>query len=169
MLRGMSVLCLAAGALLAMCMPKIAAAQSGAIPDAHASAADASGPGNAVEAARQEHGQASDTPEALAQRQLAGYNARDIDAFLEPYSEDVALYQYPGQLIYRGKAVMRERYSAMFARSPHLHCELVSRVVIGNVVIDQESVSGHRDGVTHAVAIYTVSDGKISRVEFLKP
>lgn len=169
MLNGMSLLRLAAGAWLAMCLPKIAAAGPESIRHAHASAADASGSGTAVEAAQHERGQASSTPEALAQRQLAGYNARDIDAFLEPYSEDVALYHYPGQLIYRGKELMRERYSAMFARSPHLHCELVSRVVIGNVVIDEESVSGHRDGVTRAVAIYTVSDGKISRVEFLKP
>lgn len=110
-----------------------------------------------------------DAPEALAQRQLVGYNARDIDAFLEPYSEDVEIYAYPGIFLYRGKGIMRERYSAMFARSPQLHCTVVARMVLGAVVVDQEQVSGHTDGVTRAVAIYTVRDGKIARVEFLKP
>lgn len=108
------------------------------------------------------------TPEALAQRQLAAYNARDIEAFLAPYSEDVEVYDYPGRLLYTGKARMRERYAGLFAASPALHCDLVARMVLGNVVIDHEHLSGHRDGVSKAIAIYTVRDGRIARVEFVK-
>ena len=33
-----------------------------------------------------------DTPSDLAQRQLNGYNLRNIEAFLEPYAEDVEIY-----------------------------------------------------------------------------
>ena len=34
------------------------------------------------------------TPESLAQKQLIGYNARDIEAFLEPYADDVEIYTF---------------------------------------------------------------------------
>lgn len=108
------------------------------------------------------------SPEALAQRQLSAYNARDVEAFLEPYSDDVEVYDYPGKLLYTGKARMRERYTGLFAASPDLHCELLGRMVLGNVVIDHEHLRGHRDGVTKAIAIYTVRDGRIVRVEFVK-
>lgn len=108
------------------------------------------------------------SPEALAQRQLSAYNARDVEAFLEPYSDDVEVYDYPGKLLYTGKARMRERYTGLFAASPDLHCALLGRMVLGNVVIDHEHLSGHRDGVTKAMAIYTVRDGRIVRVEFVK-
>ncbi len=108
------------------------------------------------------------SPEALAQRQLSAYNARDVEAFLEPYSDDVEVYDYPGKLLYTGKARMRERYTGLFAASPNLHCELLGRMVLDNVVIDHEHLTGHRDGVTKAIAIYTVRDGRITRVEFVK-
>ena len=37
---------------------------------------------------------------ALAQEQLDGYNKRDIEAFLKPYSENVKIYTFPDQLLY---------------------------------------------------------------------
>lgn len=108
------------------------------------------------------------TPEILAQQQLNGYNARNIDAFMEPYSEDVELYVFPSKLISKGKEAMRKSYSAMFEKAPDLHCEIKSRIVNGNFVIDQESVSGMRkNGKVEATAIYEIKDNKISKVYFL--
>ncbi len=37
------------------------------------------------------------TPEELAQQQLDAYNARDIDAFMEPYSDSLEIYNFPNQ------------------------------------------------------------------------
>ncbi len=45
----------------------------------------------------------------LVQKQVNGYNARNIDAFLEPYSEEIELYMFPNQLISKGKEAMRKR------------------------------------------------------------
>ncbi len=109
-----------------------------------------------------------DSPVALAQRQLNAYNARDVEAFLATYSEDVEVYGYPGRLLYQGKDKMRERYAAMFAQWPDLHCELVNRMVLGNTVIDQERITGRNNEVMRAIAVYTVRDGKIARVEFIQ-
>lgn len=109
------------------------------------------------------------SPEALAQRQLNAYNARDIEAFLEPYSEDVEIYNFPNELIHKGKEEMRLRYTSLFESVPDLHCELVNRIVLGNMVMDQERVSGFPNGrIIKAVAIYKVENGKINKVYFVR-
>lgn len=110
-----------------------------------------------------------ETPEHLAQQQLNGYNARDIDAFVAPYSEDVEIYNFPDQLLYKGKDNMRVNYARMFEQVPDLHCKLVNRIVLGNTVIDQELVTGFPGGgAIKAVAIYKIIDHKIAKVYFVR-
>ncbi|CCH56478.1 amidohydrolase [Fibrisoma limi BUZ 3] len=110
-----------------------------------------------------------DTPIDLAQRQLNAYNARNIDAFLEPYADDVEIYAFPDKLQYKGKETMRKQYSGMFERTPILHCELVNRIAVGNTVIDHESVTFAADQApVKAVAIYKIENGKIAKVYFAR-
>ncbi|MBL7730970.1 MAG: nuclear transport factor 2 family protein [Chitinophagaceae bacterium] len=107
--------------------------------------------------------------EKLAQEQLDAYNNRDIEAFLKPYSDSVQVYFFPNQFLYKGKETMRKEYAGMFANTPDLHCNLKSRVVVGNRVIDEESVVFDKNKPAfHAVAIYTVANGKITAVHFIQ-
>lgn len=109
-----------------------------------------------------------DTPVSLVQRQLNAYNARDIEAFLEPYDKQVELYDYKtGNLILKGKEAMRTRY-AFFTKVPELHCELKTRIVQGNVVIDKERITGFGEKVLEATAIYHIADNKIVKVFFIQ-
>ena len=105
----------------------------------------------------------------LAQAQLDGYNQRNIDKFLEPYADTVAVYRFPGQLLYRGKETMRKEYAGMFRQLPELHCTLVKRIALGNTVIDEESVLIRAGApLIRAVAIYTIAGGKIATVTFIQ-
>jgi imidazolonepropionase-like amidohydrolase len=108
-----------------------------------------------------------ETPTALAQRQLNAYNVRNIEAFLEPYADDVEIYTYPDKLENKGKAEMRKIYSDMFERTPDLHCELLSRIVQGNIVIDKERVQFGKN-IIEAVAIYHIENNKIKKVYFIQ-
>ncbi len=108
-----------------------------------------------------------ETPTALAQRQLNAYNVRNIEAFLEPYADDVEIYTYPDKLENKGKAEMRKIYSDMFKRTPDLHCELLGRIVQGNVVIDKERVRFGKN-IIEAVAIYQIENNKIKKVYFIQ-
>jgi hypothetical protein len=108
-----------------------------------------------------------DTPEDLAQRQLNAYNFRNIDAFLEPYADDVEVYTFPDELRYNGIEAMRKGYTQMFQNTPILHCELVNRIVQGNTVIDQERVQ-FGDRILEAIAIYHIKNGKIKKVYFMQ-
>ncbi|WP_315816671.1 nuclear transport factor 2 family protein [Paraflavitalea speifideaquila] len=108
------------------------------------------------------------TPEILAQQQLNAYNARNIDAFLEPYSDSVRIYAFPDKLLYQGKETMRKQYSGMFESVKELHCQLVNRIVQGDTVIDQENVTGFGDQPLKAIAIYKIRQGKIAEVYFIQ-
>ncbi len=110
----------------------------------------------------------SRSPEALAQRQLNAYNARNLEAFLDCYHEEVQIYRFPEVLLSEGKQAMAESYGPMFENTPSLHCELVSRTVIGDKVIDEESVDFGGAEKLHAIAIYEFQDGLIKRVTFIQ-
>lgn len=108
------------------------------------------------------------TPEFLVQQQLDGYNARDIDAFLAPYADDVELYAFPQKLIGKGKDKMRVDYSLLFKRISNLHCDLKNRTIMGNNVIDHESITGFGPKKQEAIAIYEIKNDKISKVYFIQ-
>jgi hypothetical protein len=108
-----------------------------------------------------------ESPEAIVQRQVNAYNAKNIDAFLETYDDDIELYQYPVKLLATGKKAMRENYAGMFKSTPNLYCQIVNRIVNGNTVIDQEKVRFGKEFI-EAVAIYEVLNGKIKKVTFIQ-
>lgn len=108
-----------------------------------------------------------ENPEAIVQRQLNAYNARNLEAFLDTYSEDVELYTFPAQLMSKGKEAMRKEYAGMFTAVPNLYCNIENRIVNGNTVIDKERVRFGNQYV-FAVAIYEVTKGKISKVTFIQ-
>jgi hypothetical protein len=107
-------------------------------------------------------------PEKLVQQQLDAYNKRDTEAFLLPYSDSVTVYNYPDKLLYTGKATMRKEYAIMFKSMPDLKCTIKKRMVIGNTVIDEESVVFDKKSKPfRAIAVYTIADNKIVTVRFI--
>jgi hypothetical protein len=109
-----------------------------------------------------------DSPLDLVERQLKAYNARNVDAFLEPYADDVELYEFPDKLISKGKDAMRKDYEGMFKNIPSLHCDIVGRIVQGNIIIDKESISGMGKNKFEATAIYHIEKNKIKKVYFIQ-
>lgn len=108
--------------------------------------------------------------EQLAQQQLDAYNKRDIEAFLAPYADSVAVYMYPNQLMYKGKETMRQQYAGMFANTPDLFCKLQNRMVLANTVIDHELVTFDKlQPPMQAIAVYTINSDKIVAVRFIMP
>ena len=109
------------------------------------------------------------TPESIVQRQLDAYNARDVDALMATYAEDVLQFEYPDTLLCSGAAQLKERMTTRLS-DPHLHARLIHRAVMGNVVIDHEEVTRtfpEGTGKIELVAIYEVRDGRIARARFI--
>jgi len=108
-----------------------------------------------------------ETPEQIVQRQVNAYNARDIEAFLDTYSEDVEIYNENGEMTMKGHEQMRASYAGMFQSVPNLYCNIENRIAYNNKVVDKELVR-FNDRYAEVIAVYEVTDGKISKVTFLR-
>ena len=110
------------------------------------------------------------SPAMLAERQLAAYNARDLEAFAQCFSENVEVYDFPDVLNLKGREAFRARYVERF-KSEGLKAVAVHRAVVGNRVIDHERVwlnGPEKSEPIDLVVVYTVRDGQIARVDFIK-
>jgi len=105
-------------------------------------------------------------PEPIVKEQLVGYNARDIDSFLSTYTDDVQLFNFPADPRSQGLEAMRKGYASFFDSTTDLNCEIKTRIIIGNKVIDEEYITANGNNFS-AVVIYEVENGKISKVTFL--
>ncbi len=105
------------------------------------------------------------SPAELADQQLLAYNAHNLEAFLAAYAEDVEVYDWKtNKLRMKGKDEMRKGYN--FLNNPgKLYCNLLNRIVQGNLVIDHEEVLTDR-GTFYAIAMYEIKNGKIAKVWF---
>jgi uncharacterized protein (TIGR02246 family) len=110
-------------------------------------------------------------PSDIVQRQLDAYNARDLEAFLSVFADDAEAGELGAKApTMVGKDQIRARYGALFANSPDLYSEVVTRTCFEHVVIDLERITG-RNGSTECyevLAIYEISRQLISRVYFVR-
>lgn len=107
------------------------------------------------------------TPEVLADQQLTAYNAHNLEAFLEPYADDVEIYNFGAGRQLKGKDSMRKAYQFL-NHVPKLHCRLLNRIVQGNTVIDHEEIWGVGNKPLYGVAVYEIKNGKIAKVHFMQ-
>ena len=102
------------------------------------------------------------------QAQLDAYNARDVEGFIACYAAECIFEDGAGHHLMAGHHEMRTRYTALFAASPKLHCELVRRTLIGPYVIDEERITGRVPEMNRAVVIYRLENSLIHHVRFLR-
>lgn len=108
------------------------------------------------------------SPEEIVQKQLEAYNARDLEAFLSYYSDNVKAYNFPDKEIFSGKNLMRAGYEAFFSQNPDLLCVVLQRMVMNDVVIDYERITGLSDGKDlNSIAIFKIENGKVSQIYFI--
>jgi putative hydrolase of HD superfamily len=108
------------------------------------------------------------TPLEVIQAQLAAYNDKDIDALLATYAAEAEQFTLHGERLAKGHEEMRARFLTRFAE-PDLHARLLSRMVMGNVVVDLELITRNFPegvGTLEMLCIYEVANGLIQKVSF---
>lgn len=106
--------------------------------------------------------------EAVVQRQLEAYNARDVEALLASYAPDAEHHELHGARLARGHAELRPRFLARCAE-PDLHAALLSRTVMGGLVVDHERITRNFPegrGRLEMLCIYEVEAGLIRKASF---
>jgi hypothetical protein len=109
------------------------------------------------------------TASDVVQAQLDAYNAQDLEAFCACFSGDAVLAGLNGAVTHTGAAAVRQRYAELFSQFPQNRAELINRIEVGNVVVDEERIERDPDQTPfRAIAIYTVRSGLIARVDFVR-
>jgi len=107
--------------------------------------------------------------QTAAQGQLESYNRQDIEGFLKWYTDDVEIYNFPDELVLRGKDKMRERYVNAWKQNPNQKAAITDSIINGNTVVDKEHVTGRSNGIdVNVIAIYKIENGKIGKVYFIR-
>lgn len=105
--------------------------------------------------------------EPIVQAQLDAYNVKDIDAFTKTFTDSIVAYDYPHKLSFKGQEQLHTMFSGFFTQTPDLHCEIKNRIVLGNIVIDDEYITANGNLIS-SVAIYEIENGKIAKMIFLR-
>lgn len=106
--------------------------------------------------------------EAVAQRQLDAYNARDLEAWLAIDAVDARQYVLHEADRERVRRDARAQAVSWFAE-PDLHAELLSRQVMASVVVDHERITRNFPegiGTVEMLCIDEVSEGRIAKASF---
>lgn len=110
-------------------------------------------------------------PQDIVRCQEEAYNRKDLEAFVDCYSDDVECFRFPEKEPFlRGKLSFRERYQSRFSENESLNAVIKKRIVLGRRVVDHEVVFGSSFGEISLVAIYELNErDKICRVDFIYP
>ena len=111
-------------------------------------------------------------PVTIVQAQLDAYNRRDVDAFCAVFAADAEIFELgAGSPSSAGIDAIRTRYADLFAQSPALYSSVLTRTVLGRVVVDLERITGRLGSPVPVdmLAIYEVIGSRIRRVYFVRP
>ncbi len=105
---------------------------------------------------------------SVVQRQLDAYNAQDLDGYCACFADDCVIADLNGAVTLDGPAAIRTRYGQLFADFPQNRARLICRIAVNNVVIDHEDVVRAPGAGFKCAAIYTLKNGLIARVDFVR-
>jgi uncharacterized protein (TIGR02246 family) len=108
-------------------------------------------------------------PVELVQAQFDAYNAQDVERFMTCYTPNAVLASFNGAVLAEGAEAIRLRHANLFQSFPQNRANLVKRIAFADFVIDHEEVERAPGGERFEVAaIYTIKNGLIARVDFVK-
>jgi hypothetical protein len=103
---------------------------------------------------------------AAVDRLVQAYNAGEMDAFLACFADGARIFRGRDEVAFDGKDAIRQEYAPQFEKG--FKNNPGERITVGRHVAAKERVTaGQGGGETDFLAIYTVEDGLIARVDFL--
>ena len=110
----------------------------------------------------------SKASEDVVQSQLDAYNSRDLEAWLDTYSEDAEQFLLHTGELAKGREAIRKRMKDRFTDGK-LHAQLIHRIPMETIVVDHELVTRtFPDGLNEIemICVYEVAAGKIIKATF---
>lgn len=109
------------------------------------------------------------SPTEIMDKQVAAYNERNIDNFLDCFSENIEFFTLKDNCrTLSGKSELKQAFEKLFSSSPNLELKIKSRIVSGDYVTDLEIVQNApkypKGG--EVISINFIESGKIRKIWF---
>lgn len=105
------------------------------------------------------------SPEVVVEKQIMALNSRNLDAFLETFSDDIKVNGYGGLALFEGKEMLRKEFMPYFDGTHKLNYSIKDKMVMDNMVIHDVMITVDQTIIEKSY-IYTVLNGKIARLMF---
>ena len=104
----------------------------------------------------------------ISDKQLDAYNKKNLQAFMNCYSNDVKVFMLQsGQMITDGKDQLHSIMKDSFEKDKASKTTVMSKLVQGNLIINQEEITGHEQGkIIRTISIYEVNNDLIQKLWF---
>ncbi|CAN0601980.1 unnamed protein product, partial [Ectocarpus sp. 12 AP-2014] len=70
------------------------------------------------------------SPAKIVQKQVESFNARDLDAFVNCYTSEVLVTNFPSDTISTGRQQMKDGYATFYERTPNVEVKVSNRITI---------------------------------------
>ena len=108
-----------------------------------------------------------DTPQIIVQQLIEALNRQDIDAVMRALAGNCVIAAYGGATETVGAPAVRNIVLDLFEERPKARVNVMGRMALGAFVIQHESVARALE-TERRIAIYTVHNDKVSRIEFIR-
>jgi hypothetical protein len=106
---------------------------------------------------------------ATTHAMIERYNAQDADGYVALMTEAACEANYRGAVLREGREGVRSGLKAMFAEFPGNRAEILTSYALGDTVVLHEKVARSAQAEPFEVmSIYSFSDDKVDRVEFIR-
>lgn len=107
-----------------------------------------------------------DTPSTIVAKHIPPFNARDLDAYMDCFTEDVWVGNFPRKEQSTGIAALRDGYAKYYEKYAQTNVQVINEMAVGNYVVYEEE--GTRDGQKNRHAtVFDVANGKIASMTFI--
>jgi uncharacterized protein (TIGR02246 family) len=105
----------------------------------------------------------------LIDRLVIAYNNGDARGFADLFAENAVHGNLHGENLQTGREEIYRRYVDVFGQFPENRTEVVNRIAFDQFVVDHEVVRRSKAGEPfEVVAIYTIVNGQIERLDFVR-
>ena len=100
--------------------------------------------------------------------QIQAYNDKNIKKFMSCYNDEIKVYMLDsGKILTDGKEQLKETMQHAFVNNPNSKTEIITQIIQGDLVVNQEWISDHLPGkIVKSISIYQVRNEKISKLWF---
>jgi hypothetical protein len=109
----------------------------------------------------------AENPLEVVNARMEAHNNHDLNKFLETYSDDIQIYDYPNTPLGKGgKEHIRNIFASLF-KDKSVKTEIHHQITNGKYVVNHETVV-REEKTTEYISIYEVENGLIKSVRFIK-